>query len=45
MVAGRVGMTVSEVGDRMSAAELTEWIAFLMMENGNEIVRGGRDSL
>ena len=36
-VAARVGMTVSELGRRMPAAEFREWVAFILLENGKAI--------
>ena len=36
-VASRLGMTVRELGERMGGDELVEWIAFMALENGEEI--------
>jgi hypothetical protein len=36
-VATRVGCTVAELGERMSAREFREWIAYILLEEGQNI--------
>lgn len=39
-VADRLGMTVGELGERMTIGEFWEWLAYIGLENGT--VFGGR---
>ena len=39
-VATRIGKTVDELEQTLTSAELTEWIAFLQLEQGHEILAG-----
>lgn len=44
-VAEKIGMTVGEVGERMTAGELIEWMAYMQLQAGNTITKGGAEML
>lgn len=44
-VAEILGMTVGEVGERMTAGELIEWVAYMQLKSGNTITKGGAEML
>jgi hypothetical protein len=45
-VADRLGMTIGEVGERMSTTEVFEWVAYIALQNGQTFgppIRSAKD--